>query len=185
MAARPGRRAVSRARVTATADLVITNGDAAGELLRRTLPTTEVLPWRDVLHEGPVPLTDTLAELTAIRAAYLAGRGWGDATELRENLEARNRGLAQAEIFDRVVLWFEHDLYDQLQLLQVLDWFNENRRAEGALLLVQTSQFLASRNPEQILDLKDWSARSPMSSWRWRARLGAPFARRRPSPGRI
>jgi hypothetical protein len=23
---------------------------------------------------------------------------------------------------DEIVLWFEHDLYDQLQLLQLLDW---------------------------------------------------------------
>jgi hypothetical protein len=27
---------------------------------------------------------------------------------------------------DEVVLWFEHDLYDQLQLLQLLDWFAEH-----------------------------------------------------------
>lgn len=138
-----------------TADLIITNGDVAGELLRRTLPGAEVLPWRDVLHEGPVPLTATLADLTAIRAAYLAGRGWGDAVELRENLEARNRGLAQAETFDSVVLWLEHDLYDQLQLVQVLDWFNESRREDGSLLLVQTSEFLGQQSPEQILALKD------------------------------
>jgi hypothetical protein len=31
-------------------DLIITNGDAAGELLRRAIPRAEVLPWRDVLH---------------------------------------------------------------------------------------------------------------------------------------
>lgn len=54
-------------------DLVITNGDAAGELLRRSLPGAEVLPWRDVLHEGPIPLTGTLETLTAGRIEYLAG----------------------------------------------------------------------------------------------------------------
>jgi hypothetical protein len=42
-------------------DLIITNGDAAGELLRRATPGTEVLPWRDVLHEGPVHLKRLIA----------------------------------------------------------------------------------------------------------------------------
>ncbi len=56
-------------------DLIITNGDSAGALLRRAIPDAEVLPWRDVLHEGPVPFTDSLADLTDIRANYLARDG--------------------------------------------------------------------------------------------------------------
>ncbi|HET9273639.1 MAG TPA: hypothetical protein VFO09_05170, partial [Methyloceanibacter sp.] len=77
-----------------TVDLVITNGDAAGELLRRTLQGAEILPWRDVLYEGPVPLTETLEDLTAIRAEYLAGAGGGDLGAIQFELTARDRGLA-------------------------------------------------------------------------------------------
>jgi hypothetical protein len=133
-------------------DLIITNGDAAGELLRHSFPGTEVLPWRDVLHEGPVPRTESLAELTEIRAAYLAGDD--DPDNARSLLAARDRGLTHAAQFDRVVLWFEHDLYDQLQLLQVLDWFSVHPRDDGALLLVQTSDFLGRQTPEQLQELK-------------------------------
>jgi hypothetical protein len=133
-------------------DLIITNGDAAGELLRRAIPGTEVLPWRDVLHEGPVPLTATLAELTGIRADYLAERGWGDREEIAAYLQARDRGLAQAGAFDRVVLWFEHDLYDQLQLLQILDWLSRAER--GNLLLVQASEFLGRQTEDEIEALR-------------------------------
>ena len=154
MAARPGRRALSRPGLE-TADLIITNGDAAGELLRRTLPGVEILPWRDVLHEGPVPLTATLPELTEIRAAYLAERGWGDRPQLKADLEARDKGLALAASFERVILWFEHDLYDQLQLLQLLDWFSTQRRRSGSLLLVQAPDFLGQQTPEGILELKE------------------------------
>jgi Domain of unknown function (DUF1835) len=133
-------------------DLVITNGDVAGELLRHTIPGAEVLPWRDVLHEGPVPLTPTLTELTEIRADYLAKRGWGEREEIAANLQARDRGLARADAFDRVVLWFEHDLYDQLQLLQILDWFSREEPRE--LLLVQASEFLGRQNEEEIEALR-------------------------------
>ncbi len=135
-------------------DLIITNGDAAGELLRRTIMGAEVLPWRDVLHEGPVPQTQTLEALTAIRADYLAGRGWGSHEEIATNFQARDRGLARAGTFDRVVLWFEHDLYDQLQLLQVLDWFGRAENRHRSLLLVQASEFLGRQNEEEIAALQ-------------------------------
>ena len=34
--------------------------------------------------------------------------------------------------FDRIELWFEHDLYDQLQLLQILAFFADERAAATA-----------------------------------------------------
>jgi hypothetical protein len=139
--------------VTVTTDLIITNGDAAGELLRRTLPGAEVMPWRDVLHEGPVPLTATPEELTVVRVEYLAGAGGGDIGSIEFELTARDRGLAVSAEFGRVVLWFEHDLYDQLQLLQVLDWFAGHQREDGALLLVQADDYIGRQEPEAIAGL--------------------------------
>ena len=150
-------------------DLIITNGDAAGELLRRAIPRAEVLPWRDVLHEGPVPPTGTLAELTAIRAEYLADRGWGEREEIATYLQARDRGLAHSTAFDRVVLWFEHDLYDQLQLLQILDWFSrEQMNADGSLLLVQASEFLGRQTEVEIEALR--ALEEPVTPEQTRAR---------------
>ncbi|ODR95367.1 hypothetical protein AUC69_02300 [Methyloceanibacter superfactus] len=55
--------------------------------------------------------------------------------------------------FDRVVLWFEHDLYDQLQLLQVLDWFADHPARAGTLLLVQVDDYIGRLEPEAISDL--------------------------------
>lgn len=133
--------------------LIITNGDAAGELLRKSFTETEVLPWRDVLHDGPVPLTDTLEELSEERADFLAERGWGEPHVLRENFQARDRGLAHHETFETVMLWFEHDLYDQLQLIQILAWFCENPRNGNGLALVQADDFLGAQSPEELAGL--------------------------------
>ncbi|MEK6209644.1 MAG: hypothetical protein AABM64_04590 [Pseudomonadota bacterium] len=47
--------------------LHITNGDIAVERMRDGGLRGEYLPWRDALHEGPVPVTATLEELSAIR----------------------------------------------------------------------------------------------------------------------
>ena len=79
-----------------------------------------MLPWQDALHEGPVPALPR-QELLRIRAGFLADCGWGRRQALISSFERRDRQLLEALRDDvQVVLWFEHDLYDQLQLLDVL-----------------------------------------------------------------
>src|SRR5215210_4771094 len=100
--------------------LHVTNGDCTTELLADTGLEGDLLAWRDVLHDGPVPAVGR-EELRAVRAAFLAGQGWTDELTAREDLRGRDERLAQALAGgEPVVLWFEHDLYDQLQLLQIL-----------------------------------------------------------------
>jgi hypothetical protein len=100
--------------------LHITNGDSAGNTLRQTALGGAVLPWQDVLHEGPVPALPR-HELLRTRAGFLADCGWGDRQALLSSLERRDEQMLEA-LRDglQVVLWFEHDLYDQLQLLDAL-----------------------------------------------------------------
>jgi hypothetical protein len=60
-------------------------------------------------------------ELLRARARHLADRGWGRQRALLSSLERRDQQLLEALRGGlQVVLWFEHDLYDQLQLLDVL-----------------------------------------------------------------
>jgi DNA-binding transcriptional MerR regulator len=100
--------------------LHVTNGESAGNTLRQTAFGGAVLSWQDVLHEGPVPALSR-QELLRTRAGFLADCGWGSRQALLSSLERRDRQLLEALRDDlRVVLWFEHDLYDQLQLLDVL-----------------------------------------------------------------
>jgi hypothetical protein len=120
--------------------LHITNGDSAGETLRATALPGEVLPWRDILHEGPVPAGLALAELSAVRARYIASTGWPEA-EVLAAFQQRDAILARATEHEEVVLWFEHDLYDQLQLLQVLDWLAEQDLRGTRLSLICIGEF--------------------------------------------
>jgi hypothetical protein len=60
-------------------------------------------------------------QLLKMRASFLAECGWGSRRALLASLERRDRQLLDALHEGlAVVLWFEHDLYDQLQLLDVL-----------------------------------------------------------------
>jgi DNA-binding transcriptional MerR regulator len=100
--------------------LHITNGESAGNTLRQTTLGGAVLSWQDTLHEGPVPAVPR-KELLRTRARFLADCGWGSRQALLSSLERRDRQLLEAlRNGVEVVLWFEHDLYDQLQLLDVL-----------------------------------------------------------------
>ena len=100
--------------------LHITNGESAGNTLRQTALGGAVLSWQDVLHEGPVPAVPR-QRLLRTRARFLAECGWGSRQALLSSLERRDRALLEA-LRDGVgvVLWFEHDLFDQLQLLDAL-----------------------------------------------------------------
>jgi uncharacterized protein DUF1835 len=91
--------------------LHVTNGDSTATTLRDTgLVGNGLVVWRDVLHDGPVPAVDD-ATLRATRAQFLGA----DVAEFEE----RDRALAAGRDGD-YVLWFEADLYDQLQLVQIL-----------------------------------------------------------------
>lgn len=98
--------------------LHVTNGDCAAERLRAADLPGDVLPWRDVLHEGPIPANLDADALRPVRAAWLAAQGWTTEAKALSDLEARDAGLAEET--EEVVLWFEPDLYDQLQLLQAV-----------------------------------------------------------------
>jgi len=116
--------------------LYITNGDTAADVMRQAGFAGEILPWRDVLHEGPVSAQLELAELSILRARFLADKGWGERAAVAADFAARDSLLQSCAGFDRIVLWFEHDLFDQLQLLQLLAWFAGHDFGNAELLLL-------------------------------------------------
>jgi hypothetical protein len=167
--------------------LIITNGDIAAEKMREARINGEILCWRDVLHEGPVPETATLEDLSAIRADYLAWRGWGEADAIRAGFAERDAEMHALDRYSEVTLWFEHDLYDQLQLLQILDFLNNAKGFAGRCSLIQAGSFIGGETPNRLrnhLKLKQplsetqlalghiaWSAFRASSPERWAALL--------------
>jgi hypothetical protein len=143
--------------------LHVTNGDAAGDKIRAAGLAAGagdvVLPWRDVLHDGPVPGGDADAVRDA-RVAFIVSRFWGGDDEVRRGFEERDRTLAGAAGHAEVVLWFEHDLYDQLQLLQVLDALSHVDRGAGRWSTVLAGEYLGPASPERLREL--WAERAPL-----------------------
>ena len=121
--------------------LHITNGESVVGTFRQVRFPGTYLSWIDVLHDGPVPQTATLSELSDVRAQALADFGAGSYEDIRAGFAARNHVLENFRKHEEVVLWFEHDLFDQLQLIQLLDWFAEQEMGKTKLSLVQTDSY--------------------------------------------
>jgi hypothetical protein len=96
--------------------LHISNGDATD--VPGTGLARRVVYWRDILHEGPVPEA-AQAELRQIRVGYLTGYEGADHAGAMRRFTERDQAL-EANRDGEYVLWFEADLYDQLQIIEIL-----------------------------------------------------------------
>ena len=88
-----------------------------------------------------------------MRARYLTERGYGSPIKMIHEFERRDAHVRSAADFEEVVLWFEHDLYDQLQLLQALTTLEELNLEPGRISLVQSDHYLASMTVDEIVAL--------------------------------
>jgi len=131
----------------------ITNGDCSLHRMRKAGVKGEILPWRDVLHDGPVISDNQLESVSTERAKFIASAGWGVQEEIQHSLEQRDRMLASARDYDRIVLWFELDLYDQLQILQLLNWFADQSETHNKLYLICHHDYLGSISTEEMASL--------------------------------
>ena len=133
--------------------LNITNGDSAVAIMQKASILGEFLPWRDVLHDGPVPDDLPLEKLSEIRVQFISDQGWGEPDKIRQSFIERDNTLKSFECYEKVILWFEHDLYDQLQVLQILDWFHQNSHKIKSLSLICVDQYLGMLSPDQMIAL--------------------------------
>jgi len=150
--------------------LHVTNGDSAGEVIERSRFEGPVLSWRDVPHEGPL-VPGPRSEFLDARAAFLAGEGFEEEATIRQELERRDRTFVEALTQGReVVLWFEHALLDQLQLIEILALVGEIGHELQGLELLNVGAVsgrpdfhgLGELDPAELEPL--WPQRRPVTS---------------------
>ena len=137
-----------------TPRLNITNGDSAAGTLSEAGIEGKIIPWRDVLHEGPVDSSLTLEELSKQRARFIAERRWDDFAHVSGDFAERDRMIRHLDYFDEIVLWFEDDLYDQLQLIQLLDFLGRSTaRKNKTLSLIQVDGYIPPLSTAKLKEL--------------------------------
>jgi hypothetical protein len=114
--------------------------------------------WADPLHDGPVPGGMSDEELLEVRARHL-----GPAEAPEHDMRLWRVPLAQHGAYDELVLWFEHDLFDQLNLIQLLTWIRERLPATTPVSLICIGSFpgrpdfkgLGELGPDELAPLLD------------------------------
>ena len=141
--------------------LNITNGDTAAGTLSEAGVEGKIISWRDVLHEGPVDSSLSLEELSKQRARFIAERRWDDFAHVSGDFAERDRVIQHLDYFDEVVLWFEDDLYDQLQLIQLLDFFARGSPSarKKTLSLIQVDGYIPPLSAAKLKQLDEKRAR--------------------------
>jgi len=122
-----------------------------------------------------------LEELSRERAAFIAHAGWGNLAEVNASFATRDATFRRAGEHDEIVLWFEHDLYDQLQLVQVLDGLSELRGPP--ISIVCEAEYLGSMTPERAAEL--FALRSPVLRRHFQEAQAAWDAFRSPDPRQL
>jgi hypothetical protein len=145
-----------------TQRLNITNGDNAAGTLTEAGIAGKTIAWRDVLHEGPVDTSLALNALSKRRARFISERGWGDFAHVSGDFAERDRVIQHLDYFDEVVLWFEDDLYDQLQMIQLLDFFSRGSPRGKKLSLIVVDGYIPPLSAAKLKQLDD--ARAPVTT---------------------
>jgi hypothetical protein len=142
----------------------VCNGDSTADSLSLADLPGEIRVWADALDQGPVlPVSDE--EHWRRRGEFWASRGFRDGAG---RLAAFDHGVDEAAGAEELILWFEHDLFDQLALIRLLARL-ARRGLPAQLTLVSIDRHpevpnflgLGELKPEQLAEL--WPRRTPLS----------------------
>ncbi|MBW5446157.1 DUF1835 domain-containing protein [Cohnella sp. CFH 77786] len=109
--------------------LHIVNGDVVGAKLRKANIRGDILVWREVYPVGPVFVEMDELHQRSPRAEYLERTLGISADDYLTHYKSQEQILLNFRNYDEIVFWFEHDLFDQLMLCYLLNWFS--RRSIG------------------------------------------------------
>jgi hypothetical protein len=103
--------------------LHVANGTCTTRLIEAAGIPGATSIWADPLHDGPVPGGLTDAELLEVRTRHLTEPA-GPVDPVNDMGRWR-AVIARHPADDELILWFEHDLFDQLNLIQLLTWIRQ------------------------------------------------------------
>jgi len=126
--------------------LHIHNGDCSAEIARRSSLPGEHFAWRESLITGPTPAGLSADDWRKLRGLHLSETYGVDLQECERGLLTQEEKLKSISDHEEVVLWFEHDLFCQLHLLYLLDWFAVQPPGTTKLSLICINEFSGKRN---------------------------------------
>ena len=180
--------------VTPTRFLHVANGTSVTTTLEAAGVPGRYSIWADPLHDGPVPDGLSDAELLEVRTRHLSAPspytppgGIDPAQDSANDMRAWRRVIAYHESYEEMVLWFEHDLFDQLNLIQLLTFVRDHAAAKKVSLVCIGSfpgrrdfKGLGELRPDELGPLLE--TRAPVNDSQYSLAARAWHAFRQPTP---
>lgn len=144
--------------------------------------------WADPLYEGPVPGGVSDQELMDVRRRYLAGPSGDVEVDPVIDLREWRHTIERHDAYDELVLWYEHDLFCQLNLIQLLSWIRHRVPETKVVSLICIGSFpgyprfkgLGELAPHELASLLE--TRQPVSEAQYALAERAWQAFREPTP---
>ena len=126
--------------------LHIHNGDSTANTARQSTIPGEHFAFREAMISGPTPAGLHDADWRKLRADHLSAVYGGAREEAEQDLLRQEGTLSSYAAHEEVVLWFEHDLFCQLHLIYLLNWFAARDLGKTKLSLVCIGEFPGVEN---------------------------------------
>jgi hypothetical protein len=101
----------------------------------------EFVEWADPLCQGPAPAGLSATEWRAVRAKFAVENFGVSPEHARLFLLEQDRNLEKFREHADVVFWFEHDLFCQIILIYLLNWFSERSLGNTKMFLICIGAF--------------------------------------------
>lgn len=118
-----------------TTTLHILNGDGTKGGFEQSGIQGHAAIWREILCEGPVASLNTSSFWEA-RKAFLASQYESSDNTYENKVLTEFEKIKQFQNYQEVVLWFEHDLFCQINLIGVLSWFSQQSIDQTTISIV-------------------------------------------------
>lgn len=119
----------------------IHNGDSTANTLREFGFPGEHVAFQEVLMAGPTPAGVSSNEWLDVRARFLSEEYDLKLDDCKSDLLKQEARFQRFSEYDEVILWFEHDLFCQINLIYLLDWYSKQPLDKARLSLICIDEF--------------------------------------------
>ncbi|SFW46882.1 protein of unknown function [Sinomicrobium oceani] len=141
-----------------TTTLHITNGDGFTSVLKNLKLEGEIITWREMLCEGKTTTEVGSESFWKTRFEFLNKNYKVSKTNFIEATLKEYRRLCNQKTQEEIVLWFDEDLFCQINMIAVISWLKKHRKEAQVSLVCKKQKkdkpFILTRlSEEQILKL--------------------------------
>ncbi|MDX1363503.1 hypothetical protein [Arenibacter latericius] len=136
-----------------SSQLHITNGDNFTQKLINLKLGGEIITWREMLCEGKTETNVGSESFWKTRFDFLSKNYQVTKSWFIEKTLKEYRSLCNHKYQDHIVLWFEYDLFCQINMLAVISWLKANRPFSEISMVCCGDE----NNPDTLYNLNDLS----------------------------